>query len=84
MEILDIEDSNLPIIYGNQFDVIWVSSEYTGIFKSTSYIAYYKDGKIHKEDGPAVIYKNGKKEYWLYNEKYDVNSVDELLIAYIL
>jgi len=29
---------------------------------------WYKDGKWHREDGPAVIYRNGSKEYYL-NDK---------------
>ena len=25
----------------------------------------YLNGKLHREDGPAVIYANGTKEWWL-------------------
>lgn len=28
-------------------------------------IRYYKDGKLHREDGPAVIWTNGDKWYYL-------------------
>lgn len=33
---------------------------------------YVKDGMLHREDGPAVIRKDGDKkieEYWLFGEK---------------
>lgn len=26
---------------------------------------WYKDGSLHNEEGPAVIYPDGTKEYWL-------------------
>lgn len=25
----------------------------------------YKEGKLHREDGPAVEYSNGEKEWWI-------------------
>lgn len=34
--------------------------------------AWYKDGKCHREDGPAVIHSDGKLEWHLHNEKFDV------------
>ena len=30
---------------------------------------WYKDGLIHREDGPAIIYKDGA-QYWYKNGKY--------------
>lgn len=45
---------------------------------------WYKEGMCHREDGPAVEYANGTK-YWFLNGKiYNVNSVDELIIAMII
>ena len=32
---------------------------------------WYKNGKYHREDGPALEYANGDKEYWLFDENYD-------------
>ena len=26
---------------------------------------WYRNGKYHREDGPAVIYANGNIEYWI-------------------
>lgn len=31
---------------------------------------WYKNGKLHKKDGPAVEYPNGGKEWWLYGMKH--------------
>ena len=30
---------------------------------------HYKNGKKHRIDGPAVIFKNGIEEYWKYGCK---------------
>jgi len=31
---------------------------------------WYKDGKKHRTDGPAVTFKNGRREYWLEGQFY--------------
>ena len=32
---------------------------------------YYKKGwRIHRVDGPAVIYQDGEEDYWLEDESY--------------
>ena len=28
-------------------------------------LSYYKEGKLHREDGPAIEHLNGKKEWWV-------------------
>ena len=28
-------------------------------------IKHYFDGKLHREDGPAIIWDNGFKEWWI-------------------
>lgn len=46
---------------------------------------WLKDGKLHRIDGPALIYEDGIEEYWLNGIWYpNVNSVDELIIASII
>ena len=30
---------------------------------------WFKDGELHREDGPAMEYTNGDK-YWFINDKY--------------
>ena len=42
-------------------------------------------GHFHREDGPAIIYDDGR-ELWYYNGEYlkDVHSVDDLIIKKII
>ena len=35
------------------------------------------DKKFHCWDGPAIIHKNGKKEYYLYGMKYSTEDYKE-------
>ena len=35
-----------------------------GNYKEDDKIVWYKDDKIHREDGPAIEYNNGCKEWW--------------------
>jgi len=41
---------------------------------------YYKDNKLHREDGPAVIYKNGTEEWWLNNVEYPEDYIEVKMI----
>ena len=41
----------------------------TGRFELYNHTVYFKDGKRHREDGPAIEYSNGNKE-WLIDGKY--------------
>jgi hypothetical protein len=38
---------------------------------------WYKNGEIHRESGPAVIYADGREEYWL-NEVRQPNPKEEV------
>lgn len=33
-------------------------------------VAYLLDGKLHREDGPAVEYPNGDQEWWLNGNRH--------------
>ena len=33
-------------------------------------VCYYKDGKYHREDGPAIEFRFGTKFWYLNNVKY--------------
>ena len=35
---------------------------------------WYKNGKYHREDGPAIEYATGDKEWWLNNKYYGYNN----------
>lgn len=38
-----------------------------GIITNSESTAYYKNGKFHREDGPAIEWRNGNK-HWLLND----------------
>jgi hypothetical protein len=38
---------------------------YTGSIETTDAIKWYLNGKLHREDGPAIEYANGTKEWYL-------------------
>jgi hypothetical protein len=44
---------------------------------------WYKYGKLHREDGPAVIYSNGRKEYYLNGKWYKNITSDEEWINFL-
>jgi hypothetical protein len=74
----------------NIFDIIEAMIEgnsinYTPTFndervsKDNEKITYYKNGMVHREDGPAVVYKKDDtlSEYWLFGKR--VSKSDFLL-----
>lgn len=36
----------------------------------TGFNAYYQDGKLHREDGPAITYSDGRGYYYLRGKEY--------------
>ena len=57
---------------------------YTGIRTSkntdgTTMTEYWVDGKLHREDGPAVIYSDGYKEWWLNDVPVSAQEVFDRL-----
>ena len=44
-------------------------------------VEYYNDqGKLHREDGPAVEYSRGSKEYFLSGIKYEKDQYENEII----
>lgn len=37
--------------------------------------AYFRNGKPHRDDGPAIIHEDGTEEYWKYGNKIDPNDL---------
>ncbi len=38
---------------------------------------WLKNGELHREDGPAIIYANGKESYYLDGKKYTKEEFDQ-------
>ena len=57
---------------------------FTGIIEFTNGTKYwYKEGKCHREDGPAIEYSNGYKEWYLEDEEYfEINLNDYVVLDY--
>jgi len=48
---------------------------FTGVVKDKrNTIVYYLNGKYHREDGPAIIFADGYKEWCLNGESYGWND----------
>jgi hypothetical protein len=57
---------------------------FTGIVKLChGTITYFKNNKLHREDGPAIIERNQYKEYWINGEQLENCNSDEALRLYI-
>ena len=41
-------------------------------------VCYYQNNMLHRSDGPAVEYRDGKVEYWLNGKQVDKEAVDKL------
>ena len=56
-----------PIKVRNLHSYIWIHSSFTGcLIDKDRHKAWYKNGKFHRENGPAIEYSNGNK-YWYLN-----------------
>jgi hypothetical protein len=42
---------------------------------------WYLNGKIHREDGPAVEWADGSRQWWYRGEQLRVCTLEELLKA---
>jgi hypothetical protein len=40
--------------------------------------AWYLDGEFHREDGPAIVYFNGNKDWFLYGRSLDKDDFDSI------
>ena len=68
-----------PIKVDYWFNYIRQHPTFTGcLINKDNNIYWFKNGKNHREDGPAMEYVNGSKWWWLNNEEY---SEQEWLIA---
>ncbi len=42
----------------------------TGAEKSAIYTKYYRNGELHKEDGPAVLLEGVPHQWWVHGRQY--------------
>jgi hypothetical protein len=40
----------------------------------SKYYCWYKNGKLHREDGPAIEWSNGYKEWWINGNRHRENG----------
>ena len=45
-----------------------------GRYGKTGTIRYFKDGLLHREDGPAVEWPNGDKEWFFEGKRHNENG----------
>ena len=43
---------------------------------------WYKEGKFHREDGPAIEYADGRKEYWKNDRKWSESELRKIGLCY--
>ena len=53
---------------------------YTGIAQRPESKFWYKNGKLHREDGPAREWSDGYKEWWLEDQGYDQINLNDYVV----
>ena len=70
-------DENIQTALDVGLDIGWAQAaglvKLNGMFKySDGGVEYYKNGQLHRDDGPAVVYTDGRVEYfkngWLHRD----------------
>jgi hypothetical protein len=71
-------ESLFDLVFGKGFEDIFRETYplLSPTKKDYNKTVYYKDGMIHNENGPAVVYKDGKEEYWLEGSKVTKEDVE--------
>ena len=66
MEEIDIEDwDNLPSNFTGM-----VHYHLEGNYPAAAATYWFKEGRYHREDGPAVEWADGEKQWWLEDKQY--------------
>jgi len=55
----------------------------THVISTPAYKAYYLNGKLHREDGPALTWVTGDKEYWLHGKQVTLADMPNLTLETI-
>ena len=54
--------------YNYKINIIVISSIYDSVF------SFYKNGQLHREDGPAIRHTNKNKAFYFNDEYFGVNN----------
>jgi len=46
----------------------------SGIIKDYGNTFYYVNDELHREDGPAAIYKSGTKSWWIEGKRHRIDG----------
>ena len=78
-----MDENGLPhgapaVIFPNGHAYAFKHGLYEG---SRGSVQYIYDGVLHRVSGPAVVYDNGKVEWWFKGQRIDANSLQEFELA---
>jgi hypothetical protein len=72
-ESIEATPENVQRAYAFGLNVVWtfelLGLNFSGMLEDNGYQTWYQNGKLHRTDGPAIIYSDGTK-YWYLNGKY--------------
>ena len=69
-EIIEIDKAAYSVTVRRMF-----GENFTGVVRDVlGDLTYFKDGKWHRDDGPAVIFKSGRLSWFLFGKEYSFES----------
>lgn len=54
--------------------------EYNTDINGCGYKSWFLNGKLHREDGPAIIWSDGLHEWWLNGSEYTKKDYDTYML----
>jgi hypothetical protein len=73
---VEVTTENLKKAFAVGLDVRWLTGQFTelkplltGKFESSKIVIYFQDGLSHREDGPAIQWKDGNGKFWYRHGK---------------
>ena len=51
----------------------------TGVEKFTTYTKHYRNGELHRDDGPAVLLEGKPHQWWVHGRQYSEEEYDHFL-----
>ena len=62
-------------LFDEEFDTLFQELQSSKTKNKDQKTIYYKNGMVHNENGPAIVHKDGKEEYWLEGRKVTKEDV---------